>query len=171
MQRVDGAAIAEAARECNVLYWRLRARVAGRPRRSTRPTNKQRLACDQEEALQIYMRRWDRIGLCARLPFVHNAVNSILALRRSSHPGAFSRSRLVHRSPALLQQPCLVLFPGRCFRAAPFLSPYIPTQQLHTQSSVSIGTKTLEKPQSELVQGQTETPRSRPGRRIGRNGR
>ena len=79
IQRVDGATIAEAARECDVPYWRLRARVASRPSRSTRPTNNLRLICDQEEALQIYMRRLDQIGLCACLPLVLNAVNSILA--------------------------------------------------------------------------------------------
>ena len=79
MQRVEGATIAEAARECDVPYSRLRARVAGRQTRSGRPKNNQRLTSDQEEALNIYLRRLDQIGLCARLPFVHNAVNSILA--------------------------------------------------------------------------------------------
>ena len=62
-----------------VPYRRLNARYHGRASRSTREPTNRKLSAVQEEVLETYLRRLDKIGLCARLRLVTSAANSILA--------------------------------------------------------------------------------------------
>ena len=68
----------------DVPYQRLKRRLQGRASRSTRPPTNMRLSSDQEEAILTYMRRCERLGVCARARAITISANSIL---RRSHEG------------------------------------------------------------------------------------
>ena len=76
--------ITELATMFNVPYQRLQRRLQGHNSRSTRAPTNMRLNSEQEEAILTYMRRCERLGVCARARAITISANSIL---RRSHEG------------------------------------------------------------------------------------
>ena len=89
----------------SVPYQRLRRRLQGLPSKSTRNPTNRKLTDEQEEALESYLRRCDRIGAAARVRMVAISANSILARYHTNTAvpppkiGSHWASRYLERNP------------------------------------------------------------------------
>jgi len=76
------------AREFNVPYQRLLARLHGRPSKSTRPPTNRKLTEEQESALCQYLNALDEIYMSATRKHCYTTANLILARAHGSKPGS-----------------------------------------------------------------------------------